>query len=225
MALVFSLEWFQGINFLFELFALISTLLVAFFSYRVFKYTSQRKYFHFALAFFLVAAAFFLKIISSIIVYSGEQQLQTIGAATLTTYNIYYFEWIQSSGFFIARFVMLLAFLLLFIVNFKVRSRVVMLLLMYLVFVSILARDSYLIFHATLFVILLPLAYYYFKNYLKNRKLSSALVLSSFFLMLISHPVFSFVLLYDKLYVAAEFIQSLAFLILLLTILIPGFRK
>lgn len=225
MALVFDLGWFQGINFLFELFALISTLLIAFFSYRVFKYTSQRKYFHFALAFFLVAAAFFLKLVSNIIVYSGEQQIQNIGAAALPTYTFYYLEWVQSSGFFIARFVMLLAFLLLFVVNFKVRSRVVMLLLMYLTFVSILARDSYLIFHATLFVMLLPLNYYYFKNYLKNKKLNMCLVLSSFFLMLVSQVIFSFVLLYDKLYVVAEFVQSLAFLILLLTILIPRFRK
>ena len=72
MVYVVSPEWFYGIDYLFDSVSVIVALLITFFSYKSYKYTSQKKYLYFALSLFLVAAAFLAKILATIPIYSRQ---------------------------------------------------------------------------------------------------------------------------------------------------------
>jgi len=220
MVYVVGPTWFYGIDYIFDLVSVIVGLLISYFSYRTYRYTSQKKYLYFASSFFLVALAFIAKVLATIPVYSKELKVETVGLVTVTSHIINKVTWINQFGISIARLVMLVAFLILVLVSLKIKDKKIILLLIYLLIISTtLVSASYIVFHVTLLIMLSILFLNYRKNYLRIKSLNAKLVMCSFFALLISQIFFIFEGLAENFYVIGESVQLIGYLILLVAII------
>jgi hypothetical protein len=216
MAYIFGPSWFYGIDYVFDLVSVIVGLLISYFSYKTYRYTSQKKYLYFASSFFLVAIAFVSKILATIPVYSKELQVETVGLVTVTSQIIKKAVWANQFGISIARLVMLVAFLILLLVALKVKDKKIIALFVYFLIISTtLVSQSYIVFHLTLLIMMGILFLNYKCNYLKKKSFNSKLVMSSFFLLLVSQIFFVFEGLVEHFYVMGESVQLLGYLTLL----------
>src|SRR3989338_7417658 len=136
MAFVFGPTWFYGIDYIFDLVSVLVGLLISYFSYKTYKYTSQKKYFYFAASFFLVALGFVSRILATIPIYSKELKVETVGLVTITSQIINKVSWINQFGVSIARFLMLFAFLILLMVSLKIKDKKVIALFIYFLIIS-----------------------------------------------------------------------------------------
>lgn len=216
MAYIFGPTWFYGIDYIFDFVSVIVGLLISYFSYRTYRYTSQKKYFYFSASFFLVALAFISKILATIPVYSKELMVEEVGLVTVTSHIINKITWINQFGISIARFLMLFAFLILLLVSLKINDKKMIILLIYLLVISTtLVSASYIVFHVTLLIMLFILSINYKNNYLKVKSLNAGMVMCSFFALLVSQIFFIFEGLVKHFYVIGESIQLLGYLVLL----------
>ncbi len=216
MAYVVGPSWFYGIDYVFDLVSVIVGLLISFFAYRTYRYTSQKKYFYFAGSLFLVALAFIAKILATIPIYSKELKVETVGLVTVTSQVITKVAWINQFGISIARLVMLFAFLILLLVSLKIKDKKVIALLVYFLIISTtLVSSSYIIFHTTLLLMLGILFLNYRRNYLKVKSANAGMVMYSFLLIVVSQVFFIFEWGVKYFYVIGESIQLIGYLILL----------
>lgn len=220
MAYVFGPTWFYGIDYIFDLVSVIVGLLISYFAYRAYRYTSQKKYFYFSASFFLVALAFIAKILATIPVYSKELNVETIGLVTVTSHIINKANWINALGISIARLVMLFAFLILVLVSLKIKDKKIIALLIYLLIISTtLVSESYIVFHVTLLMMLSILYLNYRKNYLRVKSFNAKMIMYSFFALLVSQVFFILEGMVKQFYVIAESVQLIGYLTLLAAII------
>ncbi|MBW2988709.1 hypothetical protein KY358_00160 [Candidatus Woesearchaeota archaeon] len=216
MTYVFGPTWFYGIDYIFDLVSVIVGLLICYFSYKAYRYTSQKKYFYFSASFFLVASAFISKILATIPIYSKELKVETVGLVTVTSHVINKVKWINALGISVARLVMLFAFLILVLVSLKIKDKKIIALLVYLVVISTtLVSQSYIVFHVTLLLMMGMLYLSYRKNYKKVKRLNARIVMYSFLALLVSQIFFIFEGMVNYFYVIGESIQLIGYLTLL----------
>ncbi len=220
MAYVFGPTWFYGIDYIFDLVSVLVGLLISYFSYKTYRYASQKKYLYFAASFFLVAMAFVAKILATIPVYSKKLSVETVGLVTVTSQVIDKVKWINALGISIARLVMLFAFLILVLVSLKIKDKKVIALFVYFLVISTaLVSASYIVFHVTLFLMLGILFLSYRWNHLKVKSLNSGMVMYSFLLLFVSQVFFIFAGLVKHFYVIGESVQLIGYLILLIAMI------
>ena len=223
-------KWFYGISTVFELISILVSLLIFYYSYRVYKYTSQKEYLYFSSSFLMIAAAFIVKILSSISIYTKELKKITIGFITVTAYSIEPVKWIQHYGFMINRFLILLAFLVLLAMAYKIKDKKIIFLLAYFMFLSSgYSQTSFFVFHTTLTLMLAILTHFYIKNYLKKKKLNAKLVAISFSIIFLSQIPLIFPFIFSRFsnyfYVISETTQLMGYLFLLFTFIMLWKKK
>ncbi len=225
--LFFTPEWFNGFDLVFETIGLVIALLIAFYSYKVFRFSKENKFAYFSLAFVLVALGLGFKMFTSSVLYffpireSVAIVLKPMLGGGLSFADLFY-----RAAFFLQMSTMLGAWLLIFFISQKSRERLKkyhevsqIALFMYLILLtSIVANFKYFIFYLTSAVILGMTVLNYYKNYLNSKKNKNAFrVMLSFLFILLSNIIFVFVFLYDKLYVVGEIVMLIGFLLLLAT--------
>ena len=219
-------EWFYGIDYIFDLVSVIVGMLISYFSYRTYRYTSQKKYFYFSASFFLVALAFVGKILTTIPAYSSILKVDKVSVVTVTRHMIGKVGWINQFGVSLSRLVMLLAFLLLVLVSLKIKDKKLIALFVYFLIISTtFVSQHYIVFHVTLLLLLMTLYVNYRKNYLRVKSSTAWIVMNSFLLLLISQLFFIFAGLVDYFYVIGEGVQLFGYLILLVAIAKVFFKK
>jgi hypothetical protein len=217
MAFVVGPSWFYGIDYIFDLVSVVVGFLIFFFSYKSYRYTSQKKYLYFAASFFLVAMGFIAKILATIPVYSKELKVETVGFITVTENVINKVTWINALGISVARFTMLFAFLILVLVSLKIKDKKIITLLVYFLVISTtLVSASYFVFHVTLIILLFILYLNYRSNYRRVKSNNAKMVMYAFLLMVISQLFFIFEELVEHFYVIGESIQLAGYLVLLI---------
>lgn len=210
-------NWFYGVDIIIELISLVVAGLIAYFSYKAFKLTKERKYFFFALAFFLIAVAFISKMYGLMIACTGLAKA-SLGYFTAVTKNMTFIQFIYSMGYFLQRFIFLVGLLALTSLCLRIRNRKTIFMLVFFVFIATwFSNQSYLIFHIIAAFLLIYISLYFYVNYLRKRTFSARLVPMSFFLLLISQILFIFVVMDLNLYVIANVFQLAGFVLLLFT--------
>jgi len=210
-------NWFYGIDIIIEVISLIVAGLIAFFSYKAFKITKERKYFFFALAFFLIAISFVSKMYGLIIACTGLAKA-SFGYFTAVTQKMTLIQFIYSMGYFLQRFIFLVGLLALTSLCLKIRNRKTIFMLVFFVFIATwFSNQSYLIFHIIAAFLLIYISLYFYVNYLRKRTFNARLVPMSFFLLLISQLIFIFVIRDLNLYVVGNIFQLAGFVVLLFT--------
>lgn len=218
---VYAPRWFFGIDSLFEIVSVITGLLIAYFGYKTYKFTKQKRYLYFSASFFLVAMAFLANIFSYLVFYTRELKKQIIGLTSINVYVLKEIVWVSEWAAFASIFLMLAAFLLLVIISFKIKHRIVNFLLFYFIIVATLySKHSFIFFHATLAVLLGSLVVHYYNNYKLRKIISRKLVVISFLIIFLSQIFFMASAFNAILFVLAQIIQLTGYLVLLITLIL-----
>lgn len=223
--LFFTPTWFHGWDILVEGIIVIIALLIAGYSWRIYHLNHENRFMYFALAFMLLALGLLFKNITSSINYftpvrnSALEVLRPIAGPHLQFTPLLY-----RSGFLLQMMSFLGAWLLIFFISQKSRSRLtqyyevsqIALFIYLIVLISVVSNFKYFVFYLTSSVILGMTVLNYYKNYLNtNRNTNAYLVMWSFLLILFSHLFFVFVFLFESFYVIGELLLLLGFLVLL----------
>lgn len=224
--LFFTPGWFNGYDLLFNSISLIVALLIAAYSWRVYKLNRENRFMYFSLAFLLVSLSLAFKIFTSGVLYYypvRETVYQVIGSAAgpgLKYSNLFY-----RAGFFVQMASMLGAWLVVFLVSQKSRARLtkfyevsqIGLFVYLLLLVSVISNFKYEVFYLTSSVLLSLIVLNYYKNYLTTRKENALKVMTAFIFILAGNLISVFVFLQNGSYVVGEVLMLIGFLMLLHT--------
>ena len=224
--ILFSPRWFWGIDALFESVAILATALLAFYAYRLYKFTKKSSHKYFSLSFLTLSLAFLAKVITNILLYFPSLRKNTIDFLLLKYYILSNTNLIYAAGNLVYRFMMLLGLLGILWVIGKAREKNKLLILLYFIsavsFVSIFAAatsyfilELYPIFHITAALFLAYISYFYYDNFIKKRKNTTLGIFLSFLLIFLSQIIFIFVLVDLRIYVIAELLQLAGYFLLL----------
>lgn len=225
--LFFTPEWFNGWDIVVDLVALVIALLIAGYSWRIYKINQENKFAYFSFAFALVSLGLFFKTFTSSILYftpvrdMAADVLRPVAGARLSLSYIYY-----RGAFFIQMVSMLGAWLLIFFISQKSRARLrkyyevsqIALFIYLVLLISIVSNFKYFVFYLTSTVILGLVVLNYYKNYLNTDGNRRALhVMLAFLFILAGNMALVFVFLVPVFYVIGEMLMLLGFLLLLYT--------
>lgn len=225
--LFYTPGWFNGYDLLFEGIVLIIALLIAGYSWRVYRINKENKYAYFSLAFILVSLSLVFKMFTNGVLYSFpiRETVATV-LAPATGAHLRYADLFYRAGFFIQMASMLGAWLLIFLISQKPRDRLnkyfelsqIGLFVYLVLLISVVSNFEYMVFYLTSAVLLSLIVLNYYKNYLNTNKNKNAFsVLVAFIFVLFAYLCFVFVSLNSSLYVIGEVLLLLGFLLLLCT--------
>jgi hypothetical protein len=223
---LFSPGWFYGIDAIFESIAILATILLSFYSYKLYKFTKKSSHKYFSLSFFMISLAFFVKVITNLFLYFPNLREKVVGFIISRYYLLEQTNFIYALGNFGFRFLMLLGLLGIFWIIGKSREKNKLLILLYFVsaisLVSIFSVTTifgvihlYILFHLTAALFLAYITYFYYTNYLNRKKKTTFYIFLSFLLIFLSQLVFIFLPLDLRIYVIAEFLQLAGYFLLL----------
>jgi len=228
--LFFTPTWFNGWDLVFEGIGLIIALLIACYSWKVYRISKENKYGYFSLAFILISLDFLFKMVTQGLVYYAPLRNMATGVLEpivgMAKSGINYSELFFRGGFLIYMIMMLGAWMLIFFVSQKKSGRLkcyyevsqIALFVYLVVLISIVSNFKHFVFYLTSAVILGMTVLNYYKNFLNTGKSTNALlVMNSFLFILISQFFFVFVFLSEELYVLGEVLMLMGFLLLLYT--------
>lgn len=224
--LFYTPSWFQGFDLVFDAISIVVALLVAGYSWKVYKLTSENKYGYFSFAFLLITIGLIAKVATYGILYFKplrDVAAVVVGPAAGFELSLSYL-WYRGA-FFFQMASMLSAWLLLFFVSQKTRSRLkkfyeisqIALFLYLIMLVSFVSNFKYFVFYLTSAVMLGMTSLHYYKNYLNTEKKSAFLVMSSFLLLTFSQIFSVFVFVFESFYVLGELLLLMGFLLILYT--------
>ncbi len=219
-------DWFNGWDLVFDTVGLIIALLIAGYSWRIFKINGENRFAYFSVAFLLVGISLILKLLTSGILY--YEPVRVAAADVLRPslgpgykFSVLYYR----AGFFAEMASMLGAWLLIFLVSQKPRERLrkyyelsQIALFVYLVLlISVVANFEYTVFYLTSAVLLALITLNYYKSYLNNQNKNTFRVMLAFLLMLLANLFFVFVFAWEGFYFFGELVLLIGFLALLFT--------
>jgi len=225
--LFFTPGWFNGWDIIFDAVGLLITLLIAAYSWRMYRVNGDNKFAYFSFAFLLVGLSFLAKIVTSGILYYtpvrdvAADVLRPVAGQRLELSQLFY-----RAGFFLQMVTMLGGWLLIFFISQKSRARLrkfhevtqIALFLYLVLLISVVSNFKYFVFYLTSGVLLGLIVLNYYKNYLNtNRNANAYKVMLSFLFILVGNFFFIFVFLAQSFYVIGELFLLLGFLLLLST--------
>ncbi|MBS3136751.1 hypothetical protein J4401_07405 [Candidatus Woesearchaeota archaeon] len=216
--LVYSPNWFHGKDIIIDTVSIVVLSLIAFFSIRCYRIDKENKnYLYLAISFIVIAFSFLFSIITNFTIYYKSIETANLGFLTLTYQAMRSTDILFFIGYLMHRILMLSGLFMLYCIYDK-HSKSGMFLGLYLILVSTyFSRSAYYIFHLTMLVMLLIITLQYWKNYRKVMNKTSKWLFYGFSLITLSQIVFIFINTNPLLYVAAEIIQLLGYIGLLIT--------
>ncbi len=187
--LLYRPEWFIPTESVFEIIAMLVTLIISLYSYKVYKLSNNKRYHYLAAGFFGIAAGFFFKTLSnSVLLYPGL----FLGLdKTIPFFKISYFYTIS---LVLYAFLVLSGYVVVACLAANVRNRRTILSLMFIALLaSFLIREArsstffYFFAFVLLVVYIIP---YMYENYKKQKSKSSFLVYTGFLLLTLSNLIF-----------------------------------
>src|SRR3989344_7813323 len=218
--------WFHGWDILVEAVILLVVLLIAAYSWRIYKFNNENRFAYFSLAFIFLALGLLFEMLTSGIVYFtpvrdvAADVLRPVAGPRLVFSGLLY-----RGGFFLQMAPILGAWLLIFFISQKPRERLrkfyelsqIALFVYLILLISIVSNFKYLVFYLTSAVLLGLITLNYYKNYLNSQNQNAFRVMTAFLIMLLGNLFFIFVFLVEEFYVIGEVLLLAGFLVLLYT--------
>ena len=221
--IVFSPKWFNGVDIIFELISAIVLVLIASYSLRSYKFKKNENFRDFAIAFFILAAAFIAKILTNITIYYNVLETFHVGLLSFTISSIKASSIFYNGGYFFYRLLTLIG-LYIFITIIDKKETNSLFMIYFIAITTIFSTWNYYLFHITSMLFAGYITYLYFKSYkqreceLCDKKVNNVKYpLAAFFIITLANALFIFIKLNSYIYVIAEYIQLLGYIILLYT--------
>ena len=219
--ILFSPHWFSGRDILIDIFSIIVLIIISIVTFRYHRLNrGQKKHLYFSLATILLTLSFVFKIITNFTLYEQVYKTVPLGIFTLTYSTVHYSDTLFLIGTLLYRFFTLFGFYLLFRIYCEKHSWYLDALMIYLIIIAMyFTSHAYYIFHLTTFLLILPLVWRYVTNYRKTRDRAGQLIAWSFAIIAVSQIAFVLLSLDKIVYVLAEGIQFIGYVLLLLSFL------
>lgn len=218
--------WFNGWDIVFGVIIFLVALLIAGYSWRIFRIHKENRFAYFALAFIMITASLFFKLTTNGILYfepirdTAANVLQPIAAPNTILADLFY-----RLGFFLEMAPMLGGLLLIYLISQKKRERLnkyyeisqIALFIYLVLLISIVSNFTFFVFYLTSTVLLSFIVLNYYKNYLNNNNNNTFRVMLAFLLAMFANIFFIFVFIWEGFYFFGETLLLIGFLILLST--------
>ena len=216
--IVYTPKWFYGEDIAIDLLSSLVLAVIAFFAIRYYNIDRKKNYLYLALSFLAIAFSFLFKIATNFTVYYMVHETRELGQYTLVSSTVRTTNAMFFFSFLLYRLLTLLGLYALYSVYEKNQSTSTKIMTVFFILVSTyFSESSYYIFHLTAFMLLAIITVHYFLHYRKNRQQTSKFLAISFALICISQ-IFSIFFEWNRvLYVVAEMIQLVGYLVLMFT--------
>ena len=211
-------DWFKDIDTGFEFVSLIATFLIAATAYKFYKLTDEKRYKWFSVSFSIISLSYLFKILTNLVVYNEQWGTRTLGKFVYTVQYMHEYYYFEIVGTLVFRFLMLLGLFGLYYLICRCQDKkTIPIVVFLLILTTIFSNIQYFAFHLTAAVILSLIVYQYYQNYkaMKKKKMTFQNPLIAFSVLLISQLIFALLFLNPKVYVVAEIVQLVGFLLLL----------
>ena len=212
MIRLFGPEWFLGFDQFLDVFSIVASLLVAWYSYNVYKVTSQEKTKYLSVSFSLIGVSFITKVITNYMIYQAKLEFVTCALC-----GVFEIDLIYIIGYFMYKLTFLAALIILLILSLKIKDKNIITIISVLGFMlTFFSQLQYYIFHITAAFFLFYIAWSFDRNYRKLRTRSCFLVCSAFWIIFMSQLAFIFVVIDQSFYVMGEIIQLVGYILLII---------
>ncbi|HIG93716.1 TPA: hypothetical protein HA242_04580 [Candidatus Woesearchaeota archaeon] len=218
--------WFNGWDLVFEAVGLVVALLIAAYSWRMYRLNVENRFAYFSLAFILVAVGLAAKMItSSILYFTPVRDVAAVVLGPVAGSHLRFSGLLYRGGFFLQMVATLGAWLLIYFISQKARERLKrfdeltqLALFIYLVLlISVVANFNYFVFYLTSTVLLGLIVLNYYRAYLNKKNKNTWRVMLAFMCILLSSIFYVFVFWFEHFYVVGEVLLLAGFLVLLYT--------
>jgi hypothetical protein len=219
MKLVFTPDWFAGFDVSIEVFSFIILSLFLYYSIKSYKITKNKKALYLGIGFFLIALGELATIFTKLVLFYDTTFTKQIGQMVVTYHITKSVDFFYEAGFFFHK--LLTLFGLYIIYRFplkKLATKDLLLTGLFIIVSAFLGQFFYFVFHIIVIVLLLMVTQNFKEIYAKNKLQTTKMLVTAFAILTASHIIF--VLSAIKfLYVIAQVMQLLSYLILLAVIL------
>lgn len=211
---ILSPIWFHGIDAIFETVTMFVAMLISIYSYNIYRFSKNKRYFWFGTAFSMLSLSFLVKIFLNIFAYYNIIERNSFGLADKAVKIVAGSEIFFLYGLVSYRVLMLLAFLGIYLVmSSKVKtSRSAIILLTYFVLsLTYFSKRVAFSLHLTASLILFFIFAFSIKNCYCNKNKKSLCVASAFFVIMVSQLLFILAQYNYLAYVIAEVTQLIGY--------------
>lgn len=227
LQLVFSPKWFFGYDIIFEILGVIATLMIAIYSFKLYKFSGKElhNYKYLGLSFLALAVSFLAKIATNFVLYYHRTVKDTLGDIIIKHNLIEKSNIFFQMGYDVHRFLMLLAFFGIYWLISRSDDHEHQWLFAYMIFIiALFSFNVYYVFHLTAAVLLLFIAKHYYnicfcKDAKKKNLKRAHMNFAAFFMLLLSQLSFIFVFANPAIYVVAEVLQLAGFVTFLINMI------
>jgi hypothetical protein len=213
-------QWFYVASIIIDLVTILVLFSIASAAIKYYKLNDNKNYSKLGFAFSLIAISFLFKMVTNFIVYYDFVKAQEIPQTIINTLEtIKSFNIVANSSFLFFTLFNLAGLYALYSIK-RGQSRQTVLLIIYFIllstFISTLYSHSlYYIFHLTSLVFLILISSKYFNIYSRNQHKNTGYLAYSFSIIATSQAFFMFIALNQIIYVIAEIVQLIGYIILL----------
>lgn len=218
MKIVFTPDWFLGQDVLIEIFSLMILFLFFFFSIKNYKLSKNKKVLYLGIGFLLIAVAELSTIITKLVLYYDTSITQTIGQMIITHKVVKSVDIFYHAGFFFHRLLTLAGFYIIYRLPIEKKSREDFFLALYfIILLAVFSTGRNYLFHITALMLLILITKNYYVVYKKNKSVNTKILILAFGMLALSNTIFILSKL-GALYVAANTIELISYIILLILI-------
>jgi len=218
MKIVFTPDWFLGQDFLIEIFSFMILFLFFFFSVKSYKLDKNKKVLYLGLGFLLIALGEISTILTKFVLYYDTTFTQNIGQMIITYEAVKSVDIFYYLGFFLHKFLILFGLYIIYKLPLKKISGDFFLTTYFIAISALLSHSLYYIYHLTALIFLFLIINNYCKVYKKNKSANTKILITAFSLLATSQIIFMLSKL-PQLYVAAQNIQLISYITLLILIM------
>lgn len=219
MKIVFTPDWFLGNDLLINIISFLVLFLFFIFTYKCYSLDNKRSTFYLGIGFLLIAIGELSTILTKIVLYFDTSITQEIGRAVINSQIVQSVDIFYNLGFFLNKFLTLTGLYVIFKLPSSRKLSIDFFLTTYLIFIVVLLSQNFqYIYYLTALIILVLIVNNYYKIYKKDKLVNTLILISAFALLALSQVLFMVSKL-NYFYVAAQSIQLISYITLLILII------
>lgn len=205
--------WFFSYSILFSIIFGIITLVVGLYALKVYRLSNQEQSKIFGIAFILIASSYFVRAITTLVLFVKLRLLQTIQLAN--------FDLFTDIGIFIQITLLFAGFIALVYMTLRIKNpRLYFLLLSLCLAPLFLTEFNLTITHILLALILIYITGHYLICYLNNCQIRNITVLIAFAILMLVHIDLVFSLIDGFYYILGDILSFIAYLLILINLIL-----
>ncbi len=210
-------QWFSGSDFIVDLFSMFILLLIALFSWKFYSINKNKKHLMMFISLAILSISFVFKILTYLLLYMTTFKIQVLSVLGQLVYYLEPSNFYFSIAFVLYSVLTLVGFYLLYTVYEPSISSKASILILYLLFiVALFSENAFIFMHLTAMILSIFITISLWKNYRKNRLVSTKGLAIGFGIISVSRIFFILSNKYPSMYVFGEIIQFAGYFLLLL---------